>query len=281
MKYCVTSVMLPELDLVETCALLKRLGYDGLELRVRYYTGPPDAEVGPWGRHETDLSADNICERAGEVKRVLCDHGLELVGFAADALATELEHVKRLVDGAVATGCPLLRVGCPRGYDGTADYNDIYAEAVDAYGEVLDITRGHVRVIVETHGGTIHTSASLAHRLISNFDAGDIGVIYDPQNMVRDGFETTKLVIQLLGPYLAHAHVGGHKPVFTRKDEKGTSLWDWPGCPMRDGLYNFQDLIDALKSVGYGGFISLEDFDPTRSSEEKCADAIRYLTSLE
>ena len=36
MKYSVTSVILPDLDLTETCELLKELGYDGLELRVRY-----------------------------------------------------------------------------------------------------------------------------------------------------------------------------------------------------------------------------------------------------
>jgi hypothetical protein len=31
------------------------------------------------------------------------------------------------------------------------------------------------------HGGTIHPSASLAYRIVSNFAPEDIGVIYDPQ----------------------------------------------------------------------------------------------------
>ncbi len=116
MKYSVTSVMLPHLDLVETCALLRELGYDGLELRVRYYTGPPDAEFGGWGRHKTDVSPDNVVDRADEIKQVLADHGLDLIAFASAVGADELEHIRKLVDGALATGAPFIRISCP-GYN--------------------------------------------------------------------------------------------------------------------------------------------------------------------
>ena len=50
MKYCVTSVILPEFDVPETCALLQELGYDGVEWRVRY---TPEQAIGQgfsmWG----------------------------------------------------------------------------------------------------------------------------------------------------------------------------------------------------------------------------------------
>ena len=79
MKYSVTSVILPDLDMVETCQLLNRLGYDGLELRVRY-TRPEAVGKGYsyWGEHKTDLSPANLAARAGEVARVVADYGLQL-----------------------------------------------------------------------------------------------------------------------------------------------------------------------------------------------------------
>lgn len=281
MKFSATSVMLPHLDLQQTCKLLSNLGFDGLELRVRRL--PPEKAndaPSPWGRHLTDVSPDNILERADEVKGALADHGLELAGFASACDASDLEHAKLLAEGAQAIGSPCIRLGC-RGYNKTVNYHELYAEAVENYGNALEVTRPYgVKVLVEMHGGTIHPSASLAHRIVSNFDAKDIGVIYDPQNMVVDGFETIQLATELLGDYLAHSHVGAHKPVPGDADETGTTTWSWPGCPMREGLYSFPEMIRCLRKVDYQGFLSIEDFRTDCSPEEKLEDAIGYLKSL-
>jgi sugar phosphate isomerase/epimerase len=281
MRISATSVMLPHLDLQQTCELLSDLGYDGVELRVRRL--PPERakdDPSPWGRHLTDLSPDNILARAEEVKSAASDHRLQIAAFASACSASDLEHVKLLVEGAQAVGCPAIRLSC-RGYNGTTNYHEIYAEAVENYGKALEITRPHgIKVLVEMHGGTIHPSASLAHRIVSNFDAEDIGVIYDPQNMVKDGFETIQLALELLGDYLAHIHAGGHRPVPGEPNEKGIVTWSWRGCPMSEGLYNFPKMVECLRKVGYTGFISVEDFRGDISPEERLRNAIAYLRSL-
>lgn len=281
MKFSVTSVMLPHLDLQQTCKLLSGLGYDGIELRVRRL--PPERAndaPSPWGRHLTDLSPDNILARAEEVKSVVSEYSLQIPAFASACSASDLEHVKLLAEGAQAVGCPAIRLSC-RGYNGTVNYHDIYAEAVENYGKALEITRLYgVKALVEMHGGTIHPSASLAHRIVSNFDAKDIGVIYDPQNMVKDGFETIQLAMELLGDYLAHLHVGGHRPVSNEPDEKGIVTWSWRGCPMSEGLYDFPRMMECLRKIGYAGFISVEDFRGDCSPEERLENAIAYLRSL-
>ncbi len=90
MKYSVTSVILPDLDLMETCQLLHKLGYDGLELRVRY-TRP--AAIGKgysyWGAHKTDLSPANLAQRADEVARIAADHEIEVAAIASALRANE------------------------------------------------------------------------------------------------------------------------------------------------------------------------------------------------
>lgn len=281
-KISATTVMLPDYNVQQTCELLHRFGFDGVEWRVRRLPpGQESAPPSPWGRHLTDLSPENIVARAEEVKQLSADHGLALAAFASACSATDLEQVKLLCEGAQACGCPAIRISCPRGYDGSVNYHELYAEAVEAYSKALEITCSYgVKVLVETHAGTIHPSASLAHRLVSNFDAVDIGVIYDPQNMVKDGYETTQMAIELLGDYLAHLHVGAHRPDPGLVDGKGTQHWNWSSVPMGMGLYDYPKLIQVLRSVGYEGFISIEDFGTDRSDEEKLRDGIQYLRSL-
>ena len=281
MKFSATSVMIPHLDLPQTCKLLSGLGFDGIELRVRPFPADRAGEdPSPWGRHLTDVSPDNVLARADEIKSALAEHGLAIAGFASACDAADLEHARKLAEDAQAVGAPALRLGC-RGYNGTMNYHEIYAEAVDNYGKALEITRQYgVKVLVEMHGGTIHPSASLAHRIVSNFDAKDIGVIYDPQNMVKDGFETIQLAIELLGDHLAHCHVGAHKPAPGEADEKGTTQWAWSGCPMREGLYSFPKFMECLRGVDYQGFISIEDFRGDCTPEERLEDAITYLRGL-
>ena len=281
MKFSVTSVMLPHLDLRQTCKLLSDLGYDGIELRVRRL--PPERAndtPSPWGRHLTDLSPDNILARADEMKSVVSEYGLQIPALASSCNASDLDHVKLLAEGAQAVACPAIRLSC-RGYNGTINYHEPYAEAVENYGKALEITRPYgIRILTEMHGGTIYPSASLIHRVVSNFDAKDIGVIYDPQNMVRDGFETIQLALELLSDYLAHIHVGAHKPVPGAPNERGIVTWSWQGCPMSEGLYDFPKMIECLRKVGYVGFISVEDFRGDCSPEERLENAIAYLRSL-
>jgi sugar phosphate isomerase/epimerase len=282
LKVSATSVFLPHLDLEQTCAVLQQHGYDGIELRVRHYSGDPNAAPGNWGRHVTDISPDNVLARAGEIKATLAAHHLTLAAFASNVSALELDTVKLLAEGAAATGCPLIRIGAPRGYDGKTNYFDLYDEAVRAFEKVIPITRAHgVRCLIEIHGGGIFVSASFAYRLLSRFDPADIGVIYDPQNMVSDGFETTPMALDLLGNYLAHLHVGGHLCVPGTTDEKGTVIWEYPGCRLQEGRYNHARLIAELHKRGYTGFISVEDFDPKRTPEQRLADAIDYLHRID
>jgi len=282
MRYSATTVMMPELSLEEQASLLQRLGFDGVEWRVRRV---PDEQRGKgfseWGEHKNDLTPENFAANAARMKKVAADHGLAIAGIASNAPADDLEQVKLLAAGAQACGTPFIRVGCPQGFDGSRNYNDLYDEAVRAYGAVLDAIAGFgVKAALEIHAGTIHPSASLAHRIVSNFDPARVCVIFDPNNMVSDGFETTELALDLLGPHLGHVHVGGHKPVERAKDPLGTTIWGWRSCPLADGLYDYPRLLRKLKAIGFQGFISIEDFREV-PLEEKLCEGIAYLKRLE
>lgn len=285
MKYSATTVALPMMTMTEQAAFLSRLGYDGLELRVRRVSDEQrfKAEPSNWGYHVNDVTPENFCEKAAEIRTILGDHGLALAGLATNVACTDLEQVKRVLEGAVEAGAPFMRVGASSGFkaDGTNNYWEIYGETVAGYARVREILRGSgVKMVLEIHGNTIHPSASLAYRIVSHFDPAEVGVIYDPQNMVKDGYETPALALQLLGPYVAHLHVGAHRPIQGEQDAKGTTVWKWEACRMGEGLYPFPILIRQLQKMNYGHFISVEDFGPA-PAETKLGTAIEYLRSLE
>lgn len=285
MKYSVTTVSLPELDMEGQAKFLAGLGYDGIELRVRRCTDEQRKAAVPsgWGYHVNDVTPENFKDKAPEILKILSDHGLQLAGMATNMSCLDMEQFKNALEGAVAAKSPFIRLGAAAGFTGkdTDDYHAIYGETVAGYARCLELTRGTgIKLILEMHGNTIHPSASLAYRIVSNFSPNDVGVIYDPQNMVRDGFETPAIAVQLLGQYLTHCHFGAHRPVAGEKDENGTVQWTWERCPINEGLFNFPLIFKLLKKQNYSNFITVEDFGP-QSPEEKFSQAIAYFKKIE
>ena len=282
MKYSVTSVMLPELDVAETCDLLQQLGYDGIEWRVRY---TPENALGKgysmWGEHKSGLSPANIAQKAGEVAKITADHGLEICAIAANLRCDEFDEIKRLADGVARMGPIPIRLGAPTDYDRSANYNDLYKRAVGAYSKAIDVLKPYgIRCFIEIHGCTLFPSASLAYRIAVNFKPDEMGVIYDVNNMAKDGFETFRIGMELLGAYLQHCHAGGWEPVPGEPDEKGTVPWSYQGCDLAESILDIPQFIKDLNAVGYQGFISIEDFRPVEP-REKLKRQIDYLRSLE
>jgi sugar phosphate isomerase/epimerase len=275
-------VILPDLDVAETCGLLQKLGFDGVEWRVRY-TKPEAVGKGYsyWGEHKTDLSPANLAQKADEVARITADHGLEIAAIASNLRTTEFEDIKRLADGVARMGKIPIRLGAPRGFDRTVPYQALYEEAVDAYSRAVEILKSFgLRAIIEIHGGTIMVSASLAYRIASNFAPEEMGVIYDVNNMAKDGFETFRIGLELLGPYVQHCHAGGWRPVAQERDENGTLGWTWEGCDLSDSILDIPLFLSDLVAVGYKGFVSIEDFRPI-DHEQKLRPQIEYLSRIQ
>lgn len=61
---------------------------------------------------------------------------------------------------------------------------------MEQYRVVEKLAKKHgVKANVEIHMRTICPSAGLTYRFVSNFDPEYVGVIYNPGNMIHEGFE--------------------------------------------------------------------------------------------
>ncbi len=280
MKLSLTSVMLPRWDLKTTFKKLGKHGYEGIELRCRY--NDPNAELSYWGRHLTDVSPDNILDKAAQIRDLSNETGVRVCTLASNFTYDKTEIIEKIFKGARAIDSdnpPLIRVGAQH-HDRQAPYIPQFLKARVGFADLVEMARDYgVKIIYEIHVGTIAVSVSRTIALLENFDPNHIGAIWDVPNMIRVGLEDSKMGLELLGPYLAHVHIGNATPVQTQRDETGSMKWQWDFSDLREGMADIPQIIQDLKDVGYRGYISLEEFGPG-DDEEKISSQGNYLKSL-
>jgi len=278
-KYCVFTVMTPDLGLEETASTLRSLGYEGVEWRVSKIPKESPATVDFWRGNRATVDASKVLEKAPEVKALSDRYGLAIPALGIYVAAKELEEVRRSMEAARIMGCSQIRVGVP-GYDGSRNYNELFDEAVEDYGKVEALAKEYgVKANLEIHMGNICPSASAARRFLSNFNPKHVGAIYDPGNMVYEGYENWQMGLEILGPYLAHVHVKNSKWGIV-SEEDGVKRWRATMCGMKEGQVYWGDVLAALRKVGYDGWLSFEDFSKGET-KVKLKENIDYLKALE
>lgn len=266
MKYSVFTVIMQEFSLTEVAQILGEIGYDGVEWRVR-----------DDGKH---IHPKEIVKKAGEVKRIAEEHGLEISCVATYLPLEEVEAIKEVLEGAKIMGAPMARVAVPK-YRRKGNYNEMCSLALKKMEEIEKIAKSvGVKALLEIHMGNIMPSASAAYRIVSNFDPEHIGVIFDPGNMIYEGYEDWRLGMELLGPYLAHVHLKNAKWEESERCSDGTVVWQPTWTTLREGFVEWADVIAQLKYCGYVGYISSENFAKVLPAKEKLADDLNYLKGL-
>jgi sugar phosphate isomerase/epimerase len=274
MKVGVFTVGLPDLTPEEAVREIKDAGYDGVEWRV---TRVPEELRGEepsfWGNNLCTLAPSE--EEARRGRRISEEAGLELPGLGTYVAVGDLEAANEAMRFAVTAGAPQVRVGA--GAPDGRPYQELFAAAREFLAGVEDLARSYgVKALIEIHHRTICPSASLAHRLVSAFDADMVGVILDPGNMAQEGFEDYRIGAEILGPYLAHVHI--KNSAFERP--AGGGVWEPRWAPLEDGVVDLGQVFEALEHVGYDGWLVMEDFSGVRPSREALRYNLEFVRSL-
>jgi sugar phosphate isomerase/epimerase len=248
MRLGVYSLITPDYEIEEAAALVAGIGYEGIEWTVDY-------EKAVWdGASRWHISTDDLEATASRAREAAEQNGLAIPGLGTRCNCFEPERVSRYMEVARMVGAPAVRVMAPR-YDGSTHYDELLSRARAAYEEVETLARGaQVRAVVELHHGLISASASGTRRLLEGRDPQWVGAMLDPGNMLREGMENWRMACEILGPYLHHVHV---KDAFWLRGDDGA--WRCEGAALAEGLIDWQQVMDALRNVGYEGFLDLED----------------------
>jgi|GEM_PF-1147118 len=268
---------------------IRAAGYDGVEWTW--------GDVGaPCGLVSGDANK-KILEGAKKIRRMSEKFGLEAVSVTPGILpnfADEPEVLEAHFEGIRESGAKFLRMFAPvyvgilkpgnrfeKYYDGRKDYHTL-AKDFNRHLEVLcRMGEEHnVRVLFEMHDGYCPSSCSGYYLLLKNYSPGHIGVIYDPENMIREGMENWRMSIEMIYPYLGYVHV--KNMIWVRG--KGMSppqhmkKWGTQRVGLDDGIVDWCQIIYFLKKHGFEGYLVDEDF--SRGKAEDRFENISYLRGL-
>ena len=292
MKLAVYTCSLPEYNIEESVALIKEMGYEGVEWRVDN-TGDNSAMMAYfknlteeqkygaryWIDNHATLNVNDIqaeCEKA----KALCDEAGITICNLATTLRGDMATMEAVLAAAASIGCKTVR-GPMASYDPKKPYWEQFNEYREYLRSCEPLLKKYgVKFLIETHHGMMISSASSALRVLDGFDPEYFGLIYDPGNMVYEGYESYELGFEMMGKYLAHVHVKNAALVPGGEDEFGATKYTQAWMPLKKGSANLFNLVKALKKVGYDGWLSVEDFSNEKPTREKLEENIAYLKQL-
>lgn len=279
MKYAIFTVSIPDYTLEEAVREVKDAGYDGIEWRV-IDQDPASTAKGFWAANKATLPFSTLAERAADYRKLTDGAGLETPSIGTYVSCADLTVVESAMTGAKALGVPQLRVQVPK-YDGQAPFKPIWDTAREQYKDVAELAKKHgLKALLELHHRTITPSASSARLFLDGLDPDHIGVIHDSGNMVHEGYETHRMSLEMLGPYLAHVHVKNARWFPKVQDADGTMVWMCDWAPVHRGIIDMRALFKALRQVGYDGWVGLEDFSTDRPLADRLRENLTYLRNV-
>lgn len=222
-------------------AIATDLGFAGIDLLIR-------------PGHQLDPSAPEQLPRA---VRALERAGLTVPLATTDLTDPDAYPAEQLLARCAEAGIRLVRLGYWQ-YDPARRY----AACFDAARRHLDrlavlARRSGVRLAVQLHGGTIHSSGALTARLLDGHDPAYLGAYPDPGNQaVQEGREDWRLTFDLLRPWLCCVGVknGGWFPAAVAASGQREWHADWLG--LAEGMAPWAEIAPYLAATGYDGPLS-------------------------
>jgi sugar phosphate isomerase/epimerase len=277
-KFSVFTASTPEWTPGEVVTNLAAQGWDGVEWRVT--DQQQSAEPGFWAGNRATIPLTGLEEMIPTVTRITSAAGLEMSAIGGYVPASDRVNAQRMLAATTELGAARVRVTMPP--LGTHSYRELFdrtradlewvASAAEPYG---------VMALVELHHRTIVSSASAARRLVDGLDPARVGVIHDIGNLMIEGYEDPLAGFEILGPYLAHVHVKNVAWRLTGRRDDGSAVWTEQWVPLRDGQADIPAYVAALRSHGYDGWITVEDFSTDRPLAERTKDNLAYLRAIE
>ena len=183
------------------------------------------------------------------------------VGFVPPATrAAREERTYRVSDFAAVLGVP--SVGCHVGFVPEDPSNATYGEMRDLVRRICDHAAGHGQTFALETG---QEPAHVLHKFLKDVDRPNVGINFDPANLILYGTGDPIEALGILGPHVLSVHC---------KDG------DWPPAhipgalgkerPLGRGAVGMQRFIDQLRVVGFRGPLTVER--ETHDQEERMLD---------
>jgi L-ribulose-5-phosphate 3-epimerase len=272
LKFAAFSGVFIAHSIQEAMKLTRKLGMDGIEIAAR----------------EPHLSPTTSSPRIQEIKSLAVDLGLEIpvlagyMGGFSTASDRECEQAfsdfNRLLEIGGELGTSMIRVspGGPNAFMAN-DYH--YAKAAHWLNKCAERAQKlQIKLLLEIHNESLVETVDSSLRLLNLIEHDNVGMIHDAGNMYITETDYGRDSIVNLDKYLFHVHVKdeirvkevGAPGTFLNLTHRGEEAF--LQSRLGEGEADHQPMFDALKEVGYNGWITLECHAPFPAYERLMHD---------
>ena len=244
MKLAFSTLGCPDFSWADIYSMAKDFGFRGIEMRG---LGGDIAESN-FTVHASPFQAENLARTRAELKRLHLEICCLSSGCSLRDPAKHAETIAELreyIAVAAALGTPYIRVLGDPTAEPTTDFDD---ENVISAMRILaeDAENAGVTLLLETNG--VYCDTKRLADVLATVGSDNVGALWDLHHPYRYHGEDPETTIRNLGAYIKHIHI---------KD----SVQDDTGVHYRilgEGDLPIEQFMNALRSVNYEGYISLE-----------------------
>jgi sugar phosphate isomerase/epimerase len=243
MKLAFSTLGCPDWELEKIAQAARAYGYAAVELRA--IGGDLDLLKRPEFQTETiETTRRWLADQAVPICCV--DTSCTFDSRDADERRKQVTIALRYAELAAALGAPLIRI-FPDKIQTGATRNETRDNIAACLHEVAQRAPLGVRVALETHGD--FARGFIAAEIMRLANHPNVALIWDVANSVAAG-DSIEESAREVSPYLAHVHLRDARAV------KGHEHWlpVLAGC----GAVSFTDAVNALRGLGYDGYVSFE-----------------------
>ncbi len=161
----------------------------------------------------------------------------------ADKMDENVKEIENAIEKAQILKCPNVRIRAGKNEDAEVD-DQVVISCIQKVSRKAE--KSGVNLLIETVGPYKNTER--LRSVLNSFAADHIGALWDFHHTFRKGQETTESTIQNLGAFVKHVHIKDSEIV------DGQLQY----ALMGEGTMPIDELMNALRSINYEGFVALE-----------------------
>jgi fatty-acyl-CoA synthase len=230
----------PDFSWVDIYSMAKDLGFDGIEIR-----GLGNEIFAVQAQPFTESQLPHTVKKLSELRlQIPCLSSGCCLKFAENSQKNH-EEIMQYITLASKLGTPYIRIlaDLEPQPEGEVDDNVILA----ALSRLIPIAEEKgVTLLVETNG--VYSDTTRLSKLLNQIKSDAVAALWDTHHTYRFGGETPGKTVQNLGAYIQYVHI---KDSVVENDSIKYRM-------MGEGDMPVDDIMMALRSINYDGFVSLE-----------------------
>ena len=261
-KISAHTMSTPLLSLEQAILLYDNIGFDGAEIIIA-------------NDYKCALKINSSVDEINKIKNLKRNLKIKISNLVPytknfnsndkNARQQSIDEFKSIIDIADILDCPSVRIWSgidPNGEEYSEKSYGYLVESLSIVGEYLN--NSSITANVENHHYTEGTTALKTFNLVTNINSNNIGILYDPGNLIYLGDKDYLNAFEVQKNLINHVHLKdltineNTNPQITTIGKNKYPVGSTKPCLFGEGEIPWKEIINLLKQNNYNKYISIE-----------------------